>query len=375
MKIAYITNTTYVNGWANSIQIVNMCRSFSGEGAKVTLLLPYRSVQKDVDIFKYFDIPKTFNIKMLPCIDLSVGGEHPIFYWLRFISFYISARFYVWFNNFDIIYSRDIYSSIFFPNIVLEQHSFPRKINFFLNLTFTRNRKIVCLTSFIKNLFIEKGISESNILIAPSAVDLDEFNQNKNRLNISGIDSDKFVFGYIGTLKTMNMEKGVGDCLSALTFLGDDYRLLIVGGESDDLEYYKKMSEDLNVDKKVIFIGKVSYSEVSKYSFLCDVFVAPYPENEHYSFYMSPLKIFEYMASRKPVIATNLPSIKEVLTDGQNAILIKPSDPKGLSEAIVRIKENPELGKRLAEKAYEDVSSKYTWQIRAKNIISFIEKK
>ena len=76
MKIAYITNTTYVSGWANSVQIVNMCKSFSKVGADVTLVLPYRSVQKDIDLFEYYHIPKTFKVKMLPCIDLSIGNWH-----------------------------------------------------------------------------------------------------------------------------------------------------------------------------------------------------------------------------------------------------------------------------------------------------------
>jgi glycosyltransferase involved in cell wall biosynthesis len=374
MKIAYITNTTYVSGWANSVQIVNMCKSFSKVGADVTLVLPYRSVQKDIDLFEYYHIPKTFKVKMLPCIDLSIGNEHPIFYWLRLISFYISARFYVWFNNFDYLYSRDLYSALFFPKIIIEQHSFPKKIKFPLNFVFNKKRKVVCLTSFIKDLFVKAGILSANTVVAPSAVDLEEFSEKKPKIIIDGTKEGDFVFGYIGTLKTMNMEKGVSDCLESLKFLDGGYKFLVVGGEEDDLEYYKKMSEDLNIQDKVIFVGKVSYSEVSKYSSFCDVFVAPYPENEHYSFFMSPLKIFEYMASRKPIITTSLPSIKEVLKDGENAILVEPSNPKQLAESIIRLKNNPELGAKLAEKAFQDVKEKYTWDNRARKILDFIKK-
>lgn len=374
MKIAYITNTTYVSGWANSVQIVNMCKSFSKEGANVTLILPYRSVQKDIDLFEYYHIPETFKVKMLPCIDLSIGSEHSVFYWLRFISFYVVARFYVWFNNFDYLYSRDLYSTIFFPKIIIEQHSFPKKIKFPLNLVFTEKRKVVCLTSFIKDLFVKVGILNTNAIVAPSAVDLEEFSTKKSKISITGIEDGDFIFGYIGTLKTMNMEKGVSDCLESLKILGGGYKFLVVGGEDDDLEYYKKMSEDLKVQDKVVFVGKVPYSEVSSYSSVCDIFVAPYPENEHYSFFMSPLKIFEYMASRKPIITTSLPSIKEVLKDEENAILVEPSNPRQLAEAIIRLKNNPELGAKLAEKAFEDVKEKYTWDKRAKTILDFIKK-
>jgi glycosyltransferase involved in cell wall biosynthesis len=107
---------------------------------------------------------------------------------------------------------------------------------------------------------------------------------------------------------------------------------------------------------------------------LCDVFVAPYPENEHYSFFMSPLKIFEYMASRKPIITTSLPSVKEVLEDGKNAMLIEPNNPKQLAESIIKLKNNPELGAKISDKAFEDVKNKYTWDRRAKMILDFIKK-
>lgn len=374
MKLAYVINASFVGGWAHSVQIVSMCKSFSDNGVDVTLVLPYRKIFSEVDLFDYYKIPKTFKVQLLPCLDFSVGSPHSFFYWLRFVSFYMVARFYIWFNNFDYLYSRDLYSILFFPKIIIEQHSFPKKNKFPLNLVFTKKRKVVCLTSFIKDRFIKAGILDTNVLVAPSAVDLKEFSERKSKIIIKGIEDGDFIFGYIGTLKTMNMEKGVADCLESLKFLDDSYKFLVVGGEADDLEYYKKMSKDLNIQDRVVFVGKVSYSEVSSYFSICDVFVAPYPENEHYSFFMSPLKIFEYMASRKPIITTSLPSVKEVLKDGENAILVEPSNPEQLAEAIIKLKNNPELREKLAKKAFEDVKEKYTWDKRARTILDFIKK-
>jgi len=154
--------------------------------------------------------------------------------------------------------------------------------------------------------------------------------------------------------------------------LDDTYKLLIVGGEADDLEYYKRMATHLGVVDKVVFVGKVPYAEVSRYSSLCDIFVAPYPENEHYSFFMSPLKIFEYMASKKPIISTTLPSIQEVLKHEHNALLIPPSDPKALAQAIERLSADKVLAERISTQAYKDVVESYTWDKRAKKIIDFI---
>ena len=79
------------------------------------------------------------------------------------------------------------------------------------------------------------------------------------------------------------------------------------------------------------------------------------------------------MASKKPIIATNLPSIREVLINGENAILIKPNDPKALAEAMTKLKEDREYGRKMADRAYMDVREKYTWSMRTKHIISFIQ--
>jgi glycosyltransferase involved in cell wall biosynthesis len=202
---------------------------------------------------------------------------------------------------------------------------------------------------------------------------LSKFNNLPNNFEIKGISENDFVYGYIGSLKTMGMEKGVADGLKALTLLPSSYKFLVVGGEIKDIEYYKKMSDEFGVSDRVIFVGQVPYSDISKYAARCNCFVAPFPENEHYSFYMSPLKIFEYMASKRPIITTDLPSLREILTNEENAILVPPGSPEALAGAIKRLSEDTALCAKLAEKAYFEVKQKYTWKIRAEKIISFIK--
>lgn len=372
MKIAYITNASFVGGWAHSVQIVNMCKAFSSGGNDVSLILPYRKIYSHIDLFEFYKIPKTFTVKMLPCIDIGVENPHVFFYWLRFISFYVFARMYVWFHRFDFLYSRDLYAVLFFPSMALEQHSLPKKISWFHKTVFQHIKKIIVLTSFIKKRLVDMGVAESSIFVSHDAVDPKQFLVNNTNFSIPAISESDFVYGYIGTLKTMGMEKGVSDGLKALAFLPQNFKFLIVGGEVPDIQYYKTMADEFGVSDRTVFVGKVPHHEISQYAQCCDIFVAPFPENEHYNFYMSPLKIFEYMASKKPIITTDLPSLREVLTDGKNAVLIKPSDPKLLAEKIVYIQDNPEFGHKLAEQAYMDVLEKYTWDMRAKNIMDFI---
>lgn len=372
MNIAYITCASPTDDWGHSVQIVNMCKSFSRNQAHVTLIVPYRKVFSTKDVFEHYKIPKTFSVKFLPCIDFFYTHPHPLLYWLRFISFYISARVYVWFHRFDVLYSRDLYSVLFFPSIVLEQHSLPKKMSLLHTRVFRHAKKIVVLTSFIKKRLGDIGVSLGNVLVSHDAVDPKQFVAQDTNFTIVGIKESDFVYGYIGTLKTMGMEKGVSDGLKALSFLPENFKFLIVGGEVADVKFYKKIAEEFGVSDRAVFIGKVSHHDISKYAQVCDVFVAPFPENEHYNFYMSPLKIFEYMASKKPIVTTDLPSLREVLTSGKNAVLIKPSDPKLLAETLIKIEQNPEYGQKLAEEAYKEVLEKYTWDIRAKHIIDFI---
>ncbi len=374
MKLAYVVNANIPDDWAHSIQIMSMCKAFAQKGEEVILVVPKRKILQGVDPFDHYGMAKTFVVKKVWCLDIIPGNQSIVLYWLRFISFYLSARVFVWMNHFDILYSRDTYSAIFFPNVVLERHSFPKKMSFSQKIFFNLSSKIIVLTSFIKDRLVKFGIEKEKILIAPDGVDMENFRKNVTAKKIENIEQSDFIFGYIGTLKTMGKEKGLSDCLLALKYLNNNFKLLIVGGEKDDIEYYTNMTKHLGLSGRAIFVGKVSHTEIPSYMSLCDVLVAPFPNIEHYAYFMSPLKIFEYMASGKPIVTTNLPSIREVLTDGVNAILIPPNDPKALAEKIVFLKENPDVAKKISQKAYEDVISKYTWGKRAENIISFITK-
>jgi glycosyltransferase involved in cell wall biosynthesis len=372
MRLAYITNASLTDGWAHSVQIANMCSSFAQAGAEVTLFVPYRKQFSNNDIFDFYKLPRNFKVKFLPCIDLFFSNPSPFLYWLRFISFYISARVYVWFHKFDVLYSRDLYSVVFFPSIVIEQHSFPSRVSFLHKFFLKRINKLVTLTSYIKQDYVRTGVKEDKIFVAQSAVDLSKFEGEAKEINISGISAGDFVYGYIGTLKTMGMEKGVKIGLEVLKYLPLNFKFLIVGGEKPDIEYYVNIAKEYGVEDRAVFIGQVAYSDIYSYSQKCDVFIAPFPDFKHYSYFMSPLKIFEYMASKKPIISTLLPTILEVLQNEKNSILVPPNDVQSVVNAIKYLSENPNISMKLAESAYNDVIE-FTWDKRAEKILKFVK--
>ena len=97
----------------------------------------------------------------------------------------------------------------------------------------------------------------------------------------------------------------------------------------------------------------------------------PFPRNRHYALFMSPLKMFEYMASKRPIVASDLESVREILND-TNSILVAPDDPHDLANGLGKALSNIENSKRITDSAFEDAKN-YTWGARVEKIKKFYE--
>ncbi len=84
------------------------------------------------------------------------------------------------------------------------------------------------------------------------------------------------------------------------------------------------------------------------------------------------MKLFEYMASGRAIVASDLPTNAEVVSDGESALLTPPSDVEALAAAIRRLRDDPALRQRLADNAYATVMESYTWDARAKAILEVL---
>ena len=148
-----------------------------------------------------------------------------------------------------------------------------------------------------------------------------------------------------------------------------DTRALIVGGHENepDLERVKAFALQLNCASRVTFTGLIPPADVAARLRECDLLVLPNPASAISSAFTSPLKLFEYMASGRPIVASDLPSIREVLRHEENALLVQPGNPPALVAGIARVKEDPPLGRRLADRARVDVRE-FTWGRRAERL-------
>lgn len=386
MKIIYLANIRLPTEKAHGFQIMKMCEAFVQEGAEVELILPHRkNPLRQIDPFDYYQLKTRFVIKRLKSLDprFLIGLGHGIYIKFQIFFFLISLFFYLFFRGprrDEIFYTRDEHLlpllQRFSKQVVWESHALPKRKKAYAKF-FARCSRIIVLTAAIKKTLLDLGIPERKILIAPDAVDLGifdlELSPQEARAKLS-LFQDKIILGFTGNFRTKGMDKGLRVIFQALKILktsNPNLILLAVGGSPEDIERYQKLAREEGVGEQVQLLGRVGQSELAIYQKAFDMLLMPFPKNEHFAYYMSPLKLFEYMAAQRPIVASNLPSLKEILNDG-NAVLVKPDDPESLVQGIEKILSDKELASRISEQAFADVQN-YTWQNRARKILAAIK--
>lgn len=161
--------------------------------------------------------------------------------------------------------------------------------------------------------------------------------------------------------------KGVDVFLDALSRL-PSMRGLVIGGlaAEPDLARVTALAH-AHAPGRVTFTGAVAPAEVATRLREADVLVLPNPPTRISSAYTSPLKLFEYMASGRPIVASNLPALGEILRDGENALLVEAGNVSAFASAIRRLVNDPTLACGLASAALADVAD-YTWDRRAERL-------
>jgi glycosyltransferase involved in cell wall biosynthesis len=226
---------------------------------------------------------------------------------------------------------------------------------------------LICITAHLAAMLRKRFQIRGPVLVAPDGVDLASFVSCYATLEKLSANRPGGVVVYIGSLHHW---KGVDVLLQAMQYLPEVF-LKIVGGDEESLERYRPYAEGLGLGDRVRFEGFVCPGRRFEYFRHADVFVLPLRPMHIASYFTSPLKLFEYMAAGKPIVASDLPAIREILTPDVNGILVAPNDAQALAAGIRRVLDEPILGLRLAAQATLDVRS-YTWDERAERIRHFI---
>lgn len=373
MKIIYINNSRLPTERAHGYQIGKMCEAFAAAGAEVELWYPARQSQIKEDVFNYYDLKPIFRTVEIKSFDWLRFHEYlgkPSF-WLHSLFFFVRL-FFKKVDSAAIIYTRNIEISWLFNlkkhKVVYESHCWPESKAGLFKYFANSNEKVIAITAALKKLYLADGFKANKVLLAPDGVDLAEFGSRLAKAEArqkAGLPLNKKIAVYAGHLYEW---KGAQILADAAGLLGSEVLVVFVGGTPWDLKKFKNKNSAL---ENILITGHVKHSLVPFYLRAADVLVLPNLGREKISSaYTSPLKLFEYMASERPIVASDLPSLREVLNEN-NSLLVEPGRAESLAGGIKRVLSDPELGGKIAARAGED-ARKYSWEKRAERIMEFI---
>ena len=188
--------------------------------------------------------------------------------------------------------------------------------------------------------------------------------------SVTAPDSGKFLAGYAGHLYPW---KGVDVFVRALAHAPGVHGLIVGGhpGEAD-VSRVRTLVRDLRLEDRVTITGLVPPGRVAMELARASVLVLPNTASAISERYTSPLKLFEYLTMGRPIVASDLAAIREVLTQRETALLVPPGDEHALASALVELRENPATAASLARQA-SALSPRYSWDARAERLEAALE--
>jgi glycosyltransferase involved in cell wall biosynthesis len=366
MKIVYLSTAKIPSRTANGIHIMKMCSAMATNGHNVTLIAPQTdrdSEALDESIFSFYDVPQNFKLIRV----FKPSGRYGEYCYAFFVLLTLM------FKDVDVFFSRNPLSSFFTSwkrgLQILELHQpIPATsiIQACMFKVYTRRRNfgnLVVITQPLKEIFTSNHlIHPSKIIVAPDGADIKQVlsrGERRTRLQV----------GYLGHLYE---GRGVEIILDLAEHCGwADFH--IVGGTERDIQRVKVQVQGM---KNVEIHGFVPPSQAGRLRSEMDVLLAPYQRKVGLGSgslttekWMSPLKVFEYMAEGKALICSDIEVLHEVLESGVNCLMCPPDKPKAWVSALTKLNEDRELRDSLGGQALKDIRLKYSWQIRAETII------
>ncbi len=377
-KLLYVVNARIPNERAHGIQIVNTCEGLGKAGIDLTLVSPTFAGEK-TPLTTHYGITQAFRHRKILALD--VPGL-PFRYFLRNFSFFASVILYIlvafvqslFTQKRLVVYVRGEVILALIPltyllPIFFETHQI-RNYERLYRLALERVRGIIVVTESLKQKFIaEYHIQADTILVARDSVDIEKFQTAKRNADIwsaYNIPPGKKIALYSGTLSD---EKGVCTLAEAGNYVGENTHIVFLGGtEAQVMSFTERYGHLENIS----IIGRVNYTLVPQYVRSADVLILPdLAEYTYSNLYTSPMKLFEYMATGNPIVASRVPSLLEVL-DETTAVFFEAGNAKSLGAAIQSLLGDSARAEQLGKCAQSAVTE-FTWEKRAQAIKSHIQ--
>lgn len=361
MRLLFATSITFPSRYANRLQVLSMAHSLANQLGD-NFWLGARRVEppqwlRDVQIFNFWD------------------KKRSIFLAWTYLKF---ARSY----NITHIHSREerlllfimIYNQLFFRmplQYSYEMHTKEQPLSLASRFVLKRVHHIFVLTSYMKKQICgEEGILSSKVHELPDGVDISRFDvdvdQKEAREKLS-LPAEAYIVMYVGRFQTLGKKKGIEIAIEAMQYTTPQTVLVCVGGTKEEIDAYHTLATSYGVEDQVILYSYQSHEMMPYFMKAADVLIAPFPHTTHYAYYMSPLKLFEYMAAQRPIVASDLPAIREVL-DESTGYLVTPGDPHAFSEAFEYLRKHATYAEAITEEARKNVEQ-YSWNVRAETMI------
>jgi glycosyltransferase involved in cell wall biosynthesis len=362
MRIAYLSGSTIPSRTANSIHVMKMCHAMGEAGHEVMLVARPGGGELGND-YQFYGVNDTFMI-----VKCRPPGSGRLSEW-RY-GRQATAKICEWGVS-NLIFARHLPSLAWASRLgvpfVFEAHQPPSKTaRLFEKRLFRRQNfdRLVVISEALRSEYrrIHPWIPEDKVVVCADAAE-----QPPTVPPAIPPTSGKLRIGYTGHLYS---GRGI-EIILKLAGLMPDLEFHIIGGSNaavDDLR------EDAKVPTNVFVHGYVCPKLVPAYQQSMDVLIAPYQQQvstaggDNTVRWMSPLKLFEYMACAKPIVASDLPVLREVLTHGQNALLVSPNQVDEWKLTLDRLR-NPSLRESLGRSAFDSFQNRYTWSARTAQIL------
>jgi glycosyltransferase involved in cell wall biosynthesis len=388
VRILYLADIRFPLERANGLQTFETCRALAARGHAVTLLVRPDTMRPGRDPYLFYGGAReaSLTISRVP----SLPGAP-----LRRGAYLSAALARAASSAPDVLFTRDLgiadlvlhLPRTMRPPVVFESHGYapvmaierpaalgggtpppPAKL---ARLTRRESRVwrraagYVTLTRVHQQELEDRFGPRSNSAVVPDGVRL-----SPARTRAPSTSAGPFTIAYAGHLYPW---KGVDVVIDALAEL-PDARLRIVGGHPGEHDHVRldERARAQGVEPRVTFTGWLPPTSVAAELAQAHALVLPNPRTLVSERYTSPLKLFEYLAAGRPIVASDLASLREVLRDEENALLVEPGSPAALAAALMRVRDQPELSERLAAQAFADAAH-FGWDTRAERLSLVIE--
>ncbi|RPI01473.1 MAG: glycosyltransferase family 1 protein [Calditrichaeota bacterium] len=398
--LLYLSNERFPANLACTIQQIRMCEAFGRLGVAVQLVHPaYFDVPSytEQEIRQFYGVEPLFSIKRLfsllslskPLVD---GRKRLKLPFIGGLSFLLSSYLFALrilrkcsASHQIIVYSRNVNGAYAFlqlvkwwfrhkkVKIIFEVHALEQQTprSAFKRLLRDSDGLVVISKALFQALIERFPVNPQKILIAHDGVSARAFafseltkKDARDRLRLSSAPT----VIYTGQLLP---GKGAQLFVQASKLTAPQVQFILVGGHG---QYLQRLREMIKKEKltNILLPGFVPPADVPLYLAAADVLVLPPTADHEISQYTSPLKLFEYMASCRPIVAGDLPVLSEILQDHHNALFFQNGNANDLAQKIALLLADEPLSHRLASQAFQDVRD-FTWESRAEKIYSFIQ--